>query len=208
MVRWLKGVDLRELGSGNMGTMNARRVLGTGPAALVFLLDAGKGVAAALLGLWWVAGDPSPWVRGGAGLWQWGWWVPAAAAAPAFLCAAAAAAGHVWPVFARFRGGKALATSFGAVLVLSPGYVLALAAVFAFVLFFAVRAAGVRRERRMGVAGALVAVTAVALAGWAWGNPAGPLMTLPWAAMVLYPHAMEAAGRRGGGAMPPPPAGR
>lgn len=86
LAKLLKGIDIRQYGSGNAGATNTLRVLGKGPAILVLLLDVLKGVAAVWLGTW-VGG--------------WGTWVPA-------LCGIAAIIGHNWPLYFRFRGGKAL----------------------------------------------------------------------------------------------------
>ena len=47
--RWLKGIDLRELGSGSTGATNVLRQVGKGPALVVFLIDVGKGAAAVLI---------------------------------------------------------------------------------------------------------------------------------------------------------------
>ncbi len=95
MCRVIKGVDLREVGSGNIGATNAMRVLGPPLGVVAFLLDFGKGyVPAALLG----GGEPE---------WQ-------------VLCGAAAVCGHVWPVYLRFRGGKAVATGCGAIVAIDP----------------------------------------------------------------------------------------
>ncbi len=97
LVRWLRGVDVREHGSGNIGTANVYRVAGPWLGGAVLLLDVAKGVVPVLasrsLGLdaWWAVG---------AGL--------------------ASIAGHNWSVFLRFRGGKGIATSFGALAALSP----------------------------------------------------------------------------------------
>jgi len=94
--RLVKGVDLRRYGSGNIGTTNVMRVLGGGWAALVFAFDAAKGLAPVA-------------VAQRAGL------EPEVVALVAFL----AVAGHNWPVFLRFRGGKGVATSLGALAGLS-----------------------------------------------------------------------------------------
>ena len=106
-------VDLREVGSGSTGATNTMRVLGTKFALLALAIDAAKGALAAWLGTL-IMGD-----AGGA------------------LCAVAAIMGHVWPVFFRFRGGKGVSTSLGAILVLTPLYgVIALAiALLVMVLF-------------------------------------------------------------------------
>lgn len=95
MARTLRGVDLRTVGSGNIGATNAMRVLGRPLGLVAFLLDFAKGWApVALLG----EGEPVRQV----------------------LIGAAAIAGHVWPVYLRFRGGKAVATSYGALLAIDP----------------------------------------------------------------------------------------
>ncbi|MEB3156085.1 MAG: glycerol-3-phosphate 1-O-acyltransferase PlsY [Cyanobacteriota bacterium] len=99
--RLLAGIDIREEGSGSTGATNVLRVLGKGPALAVFLLDVLKGTAAVLL---------AREVLGGAG-WQGteldGWVVGAGLAA---------LAGHIWPVWLGWRGGKAVATGLGMLL--------------------------------------------------------------------------------------------
>ncbi|WP_410514792.1 glycerol-3-phosphate 1-O-acyltransferase PlsY [Paenibacillus sp. BR2-3] len=87
----LKGIDIRQYGSGNAGATNTLRVLGKGPAIIVLLLDVLKGIAAVWLGTW----------IGG-----WGSWVAAA-------CGIAAIIGHNWPLYFHFRGGKGIATTIG-----------------------------------------------------------------------------------------------
>jgi glycerol-3-phosphate acyltransferase PlsY len=90
--RWLRKIDIRQHGSGNAGATNTLRVLGKGPAIAVFALDIAKGIAAVLLGR--LLGH-AEWVSVVAGL--------------------AAIIGHNWPVFFRFKGGKGIATTIGAV---------------------------------------------------------------------------------------------
>lgn len=95
LAKGLRGVDLRKVGSGNIGSTNAMRVLGRPLGLLAFLLDFAKGYApVALFG----EGEPVRQV----------------------LLGAAAVCGHVWPVYLRFRGGKAVATSYGALLAIDP----------------------------------------------------------------------------------------
>ncbi len=96
------GVDIRTLGSGNAGGTNALRTQGAWFASGVVVIDFGKGwLAAAVL--------PALAVRCGAHQ----QWLPAA-------CAFAAMAGHVWPLWFGFRGGKGAATLVGALLGLAP----------------------------------------------------------------------------------------
>ncbi|MHB8489640.1 MAG: glycerol-3-phosphate 1-O-acyltransferase PlsY [Candidatus Dormibacteria bacterium] len=91
------GLDVRDFGSGNMGTANVLRTVGARAGAITFALDVAKGAAA--IGLARRCGaDPA--AQAAAGL--------------------AACVGHSWPVFARFRGGKAVATAFGGLLMVSP----------------------------------------------------------------------------------------
>jgi glycerol-3-phosphate acyltransferase PlsY len=95
--RAVGGLDVRDFGSGNMGTANVLRTVGARAGAITFALDVGKGAAAIGLARAWGA-DPT--TQAAAGL--------------------AACVGHSWPVFARFRGGKAVATAFGAMVLVSP----------------------------------------------------------------------------------------
>lgn len=115
----LRGVDIRQSGSGNAGGTNALRVAGWRFALLVILIDVGKGVLAALLGLW----------------------SPSFIATPGFdpqiqatACAFAAVIGHCWPVFFGFRGGKGAGTTVGAVVVLAPMLAAAMFAVWLLVV--------------------------------------------------------------------------
>jgi len=87
----LKGLDIRQHGSGNMGATNAFRVLGKGPGAVVLALDIIKGILPVIL----IAGWLSPGVTG------------------RVLAAVAVVCGHNWTCFLNFNGGKGVATSAG-----------------------------------------------------------------------------------------------
>ncbi len=90
--RLLKGLDIREHGSGNMGATNAFRVLGKGPGTLVLILDIIKGIIpVTLLANAFGLGD----------------------ALSLVIIAVAAVAGHNWTIFLGFKGGKGMATSLG-----------------------------------------------------------------------------------------------
>jgi glycerol-3-phosphate acyltransferase PlsY len=95
--RLVKRIDIREHGSGNAGMTNVIRLVGTPAGILVLALDMGK--AALAVGLALLFSD-SAGVAAGAGL--------------------AALAGHIWPVFVGFRGGRGTASGWGALFVLSP----------------------------------------------------------------------------------------
>lgn len=97
LIGWARGVDVRRLGSGNIGATNVLRAVGKAEAAGTLLLDGLKGAAPVLLARSLALGD--------------GW--AAAAGLAAFL-------GHCYPVFLRFRGGKGVATALGAVLAALP----------------------------------------------------------------------------------------
>ena len=99
----LRGVDIRQHGSGNAGGTNAFRTQGWKFALGVALIDIGKGVLAT-----WLATRFAP----SAG--------PVDAGTLAYVAALAAVVGHVWPVWHGFRGGKGAATAVGGLLVLWP----------------------------------------------------------------------------------------
>jgi acyl-phosphate glycerol 3-phosphate acyltransferase len=120
IVRWLKGVDVRTVGSGNIGATNAARVLGFRFFWVIFALDLAKG----LLPTW---GFP----RGVAALTG----QPGTPDLPV-LVAMATIVGHSFPVYLGFKGGKGVATSIGAMLALDV--VAIAAAAGGFVLSFAV----------------------------------------------------------------------
>lgn len=107
------GVDLRRIGSGNLGATNVFRALGAWAALGVLALDAAKGVVAVLLLAPWPA---APVLLGDAGF--------------ATLCAVAAVLGHMFPFYLGFRGGKGIATSAGAFAALAPTAFLISLAVF------------------------------------------------------------------------------
>ena len=88
--------DIRVEGSGNIGAMNALRTLGKAGAVAVLLLDAGKGLCAVLLTMLWLHAMP---------------WAQTATS----LAAACAVMGHCFSPWLGWRGGKGVATSFGAI---------------------------------------------------------------------------------------------
>jgi len=94
VVARMHGVDIHEVGSGNPGASNIMRTLGKGPAVMVFVGDTLKGVIAAAIGAFLIAdGDPiAPW---------------------ALATGLAAVAGHCYPVYHGFKGGKGVATGGG-----------------------------------------------------------------------------------------------
>ncbi len=95
--RLIKGVDIRQVGEGNVGALNTVREIGLVPGLIVLVVDMAKGAAAVLIAtgldvsLIWV-----------------------------FAAGAAAVIGHNWPVFLKFKGGKGAATAIGVFLALMP----------------------------------------------------------------------------------------
>ena len=106
----LRGVDIRTVGSGNAGGTNALRTQGLKFALGTVLIDVGKGALACWLALRFLPATASP-------AWP-------------YACALAAAAGHVWPVFHGFRGGKGAATVVGGLAVIWPQGLLPLFAIW------------------------------------------------------------------------------
>lgn len=106
-----QGLDIKKEGSGNAGTTNALRVMGKKAGAITCIVDILKGVVAVLIGML-VAGNPG-----------------------AYICALCVFLGHVWPIVYKFKGGKGVATAFGAVLAVNPLLALISLAIVAIVVF-------------------------------------------------------------------------
>lgn len=116
--RWLRGVDVRTIGSGNLGATNVYRSLGPGIGIATLVLDIAKGA----LPVWLLPRSPLGAAFPGGAEWC------------ALAAAFAAVAGHVWTFLAGFHGGKGVATSAGVALALSPPSFGVFAAVFLVVL--------------------------------------------------------------------------
>ncbi|MHC5765806.1 MAG: glycerol-3-phosphate 1-O-acyltransferase PlsY [Nostoc sp.] len=127
-VKQLKGIDIRQVGSGSTGATNVLRTLGKGPGALVLVLDSLKGVLAIALVYWLFNFEPiknyiPPTVD--AQLWQ-PWLVT--------ISGLAAILGHSKSIFLGFTGGKSVAISLGILLAMSWQVGLATVGVFAVVV--------------------------------------------------------------------------
>ncbi len=151
--------DPRSYGSGNPGATNVLRSGSKAAAALTLLLDAFKGWLPVTLAL-----------AGGLG------------AGTAALAGMAAFAGHVYPVFFGFRGGKGVATALGVVLALSPWLALAALAVFALVL------AASRYVSLASIAAALAAPLLLALPGPWPGGAVAVFAICVMAALLIWRH--------------------
>jgi glycerol-3-phosphate acyltransferase PlsY len=137
--RLLKGIDIRQHGSGSTGATNVLRTLGKGPALAVLLVDVLKGVAAILLARWLF-----PWLQAPAA------WVPWAVC----LCGLAVLLGHSRSIWLRFTGGKSAATGLGVLLTLSWPVGVGAAVVFVAMLALV---------RIVSLSSMLAALTAIAL---------------------------------------------
>ena len=111
IVRARGGGDVRETGSGGTGATNVTRRAGKGAGVLTLVLDAAKGALVALAARWLLTTDFGV-----------NWWVA--------LASVAVVAGHVFPVWLKFRGGKGVATGLGVFLSLTPVAVAPAALVF------------------------------------------------------------------------------
>ena len=131
-----RGVDVRTVGSGNVGATNVMRSVGKGAGLVAFVLDAAKGAVAALIAQ-----------RSGLGT------------TVASLAAVSAIVGHMYPVWLGFKGGKGVATGAGAFLPLAP-----LATGVALVVF-AVTLAVTRYVSLGSMLGAISLAAAAALGG-------------------------------------------
>ena len=121
----IKGIDIKKEGSGNAGTTNALRVLGKKAALITLVVDILKGVLAVKFGM-------------------------LVSYQTATICALAVFCGHIWPCLYRFKGGKGVATAFGALLAINP--LMALTAL-------AIVAVGLLVSKRMSVGSLLGALT-------------------------------------------------
>ncbi len=117
--KWVFGFDIREYGSGNAGATNTFRVLGKKWGIFVMLVDMLKGVIASFLYLLLPYYIQNEFMRVnlmvGLGL--------------------AAVLGHIFPIWAKFKGGKGVASLFGMVLAIQPLVALCVVAIFVLVLF-------------------------------------------------------------------------
>ena len=136
---WLQK-DIRNFGSGSTGTTNVLRTAGKAAAAFVLVADIAKGVIPALVGRF-IFDEP---------------WAAAVGASTAVV-------GHIWPVFAGFRGGRGVATAFGGIIGLAPLLALAFP-VIAIILVVPTRIVSV-----MSVVGSFLAGAVVVIA-WVLGH--------------------------------------
>ena len=93
------GIDIRKVGSGNVGATNVTRAVGKWAGRFCFACDFAKGALPVACCQWFLGGEPL--------------WLPAAAGAAAIL-------GHIFPIFLKFKGGKGISTAAGACFAIAP----------------------------------------------------------------------------------------
>jgi glycerol-3-phosphate acyltransferase PlsY len=158
LVRLKSGQDVRAMGSGNIGATNVLRTSGRWVAVATLVLDIGKGFFAV-----WLAGrltdDSVTWMS---------------------LAALAVMAGHAYPVFLKFHGGKAVASFIGAFLYLTPIPLLATLVVFVIV---------VAATRHISM-GSIIAAASLPLAAWLILHAPAPIIlaSLVAATFIVFRH--------------------
>jgi glycerol-3-phosphate acyltransferase PlsY len=158
LVKWRTGSDVRAAGSGNIGATNVLRTTGRAAGVATLLLDIAKGYAAV-----WIAER----LTSSSVLWM-------------SLAALAVMAGHAYPVFLRFKGGKAVASFVGAFLRLAPVPLAAVLAVFVIVVV---------ATRHISL-GSIIGAATFPLAVWLILHPAWPMLAaaLIAGAFIVYRH--------------------
>ena len=147
--------DIRNYGSGNLGSTNAFRVLGKKGGAAVFFLDILKGGLALLIATY-----------GGATI------------SPLFI-AVFSLIGHVYPIFANFRGGKAVATTAGIILFYSPTLFLTLFIIFAISL---------KIWKMVSLSSTIIAIATVMIVWFGNYDLTAKIMFSLIAALIIYKH--------------------
>ena len=158
----LKGIDIREHGSKNVGATNVFRVIGKGPGIAVYLLDAVKGLLPVLIAqqIWKAATPQQQWFH--------------------IAVALAAILGHVFTPYLKFKGGKGVATASGAMLGLAPLPLVAALLVFALVF-------GTTRYVSLGsICASIVFPIGVAVQLILKGeDPFAPMLAVGWFVVLL-----------------------
>jgi glycerol-3-phosphate acyltransferase PlsY len=170
--RWLRGIDIRQEGSGSTGATNVLRVVGKGPALAVLLIDVLKGTAAVVLARTVLEPLGVPLDGADTARWSTDCWVVAAGLA--------ALAGHIWPVWLGWRGGKAVATALGMLLGLAWPVGLACLGVFLAMLSLS----------RIVSLSSVTAAVALPLLMLGWFSDQGLGLRWPYLALALLTSAL------------------
>ncbi len=158
LVRMTTGKDVRAEGSGNIGATNVLRTTGRAVAVATLVLDIAKGFFAVWL-MGYVTSDDPLWTN---------------------AAALAVMAGHAYPVFLKFKGGKAVASFIGAFLYLAPLPLLAVLLVFVAIV----------AATRYISAGSIIAAAAFPFGVWMILHPPAPVLlaSVIAGAFIVYRH--------------------
>jgi len=160
--RIVGGIDIRKHGSGNAGATNIYRLFGLGPYLVTLTADIFKGYAAVAfvspLGAAYLSDQRT-----------------------AVYCGAAAVVGHIWTLFAGFKGGKGVATAGGVMLGLIPYAALAAVGVYLLVTM-------TTKYVSLGSMTAAVSVPLVMLVGRGAYEPELWIVTVALSALIIYTH--------------------
>ncbi len=170
LVARAKGVDIRTVGSKNMGATNVFRVLGKGPGIMVLLVDVLKGWVAVTLARYWVR-HLSGW-EADDGFWS----NPASASIVAGL---AAILGHNYTCWLGFKGGKGIATTAGVIVALVP---------WAFLVGLITFSICLLATRFVSVASIMAAATLPFATWFTTHNPSLTAVTGAMGALAIYKH--------------------
>lgn len=150
IVRLKAGKDIRTAGSGGTGATNVMRNMGRAAGLLTFALDILKGFLAVMIARWLTgAGQDTTWIVAASAI--------------------AAMAGHIFPVWLKFKAGKGVATGVGVFLAITPIAVLCTLAVFILIVW----------KTRYVSLGSLVASTLMLFWAWLWNGIVWPSQFLP-----------------------------
>ena len=147
--------DIRNYGSGNLGSTNAFRVLGKKGGAVVFILDILKGGLALLIATY-----------GGATI-------------SPLIIAVFALIGHIYPIFANFKGGKAVATSAGIILFYSP---------VLFAILFIIFVITLKIWKMVSLSSTIISIAAVFIVWFGNYDLTAQIMFSIFAALIIIKH--------------------
>ena len=147
--------DIRQYGSGNLGSTNAFRVLGKKGGTIVFILDVLKGGLAVLAAMY------------------------LGATIHPLIISMFALIGHIYPIFANFKGGKAVATSAGIILFYSP---------LLFIILFIIFVISLKIWKMVSLSSTIISIAAVLIVWFGHYDLTAKIMFTLFAAMIIIKH--------------------
>ena len=147
--------DIRQYGSGNLGSTNAFRVLGKKGGTIVFILDVLKGGLAVLAAMY------------------------LGATIHPLIISMFALIGHIYPIFANFKGGKAVATSAGIIVFYSP---------LLFITLFIIFVISLKIWKMVSLSSTIISIAAVLIVWFGHYDLTAKIMFTLFAAMIIIKH--------------------